>query len=382
MKVDIREREVFQNLNPVEIASYLRSTGWHDIALQPNHSSSWKKSIDGGSFELLLPLNRAISDFVSRMADVVSDLAAVEQRSQLEILTDLQTAGADVLRVRLRNPESANGTLPIEQGVSLVDNTRELLLAGACAAVEPRPYFATRKPDLANQFLSNLRFGQSERGSYVLTILSPVPPHLAPVDGELFEIEEPFARRAVWTLSRALQALREAADIALSSGRADPFNEAVSAGVSSNLCSALARMAKGVPATCELALSWTWARSRPVETGAIRDVVFPGDRVPVIDEAARLLKVTAPREEVEIHGVVMKLQKEGEEGPPAGPVTILAFIDGTPRRVTVPLAMEDHRVAIQAYERGIAVACTGDLIKSGRQYTLQNPRGFTFVSEE
>ncbi|MGH7222651.1 MAG: hypothetical protein ACRELF_05450, partial [Gemmataceae bacterium] len=293
MKVHIHEQEIFKNLNPVEIASYLRSTGWHDMASKPNHSSTWRKTINSESLELLLPLNRAIGDFASRMADVVSDLAAVEQRSQLEILTDLQTAGADVMRVRLRNPESANGTLPIEQGVPLVDNTRELLLAGACAAVQPRPYFATRKPDQANQFLSNLRLGQSERGSYVLTILSPVPPHLAPANGVLFEIEEPFARRAVLTLSRALQALREAADLALSSGHFDPFSEAVSAGVSSNLCSALARMAHGVPAACELVLSWTWARSRPVDGDAIRDVVFPGDRLPVIDEAARLLKATA-----------------------------------------------------------------------------------------
>lgn len=382
MKVVIHEQEVFRNLNPVEIASYLRSTGWHDIAAKPNHSSTWKKNIGGEALELLLPLNRAIGDFVSRMADVVSDLAAVERRSQLEVLTDLQTAGADVIRVRLRNPESADGTLPIEQGIPLVDNTRELLLAGACAAVVPRPYFATRKSDLVNQFLGNLRLGQSERGSYVLTILSRVPPHLAPTNGLLFEIEEPFPRRAVWTLSQALQALREAADSALSSGHFDPFKEAVSAGVSSNLCFALARMAEGIPATSELALSWTWARSRPVEKNAIRDVVFPGDRLPVIDEAARLLKATAPREDVEIRGHVVILRKEGELGPPAGPVTILTFIDGTPRRVTVPLAMADHHLAIQAYERGTPVACTGDLIKSGQQFTLHNPRGFTIVSED
>jgi hypothetical protein len=382
VKVSIHDREVFQNLNPVEIASYLRSTGWREVVSKPNHSSIWRKDFEGEDFKMLLPLNRAIGDFTLRMADVVGDLAAVERRSQLEILADLQTAGADVMRVRLRSPDSADGTVPIEQGVPLVDCTREMLLAGACAAIEPRAHFATRKPPKANQFMGNLRLGQSERGSYVLTVLSRVPPHLTPGNGMLFEIQEPFARRAVWILSQALRALREAADVALSSGRFEPFKEAVRAGVSSNLCSALARMSKAVPATSELALSWTWARSRPVDADAIRDVVFPGDRLPVIEEAGRLLNAAAPREGVEIRGIVKKLQRQGEQGPPAGPVTIWAFLDGNPRRVSVTLAEADHHTAILAYERDATVVCTGDLVKSGQQYSLQNPRGFNIVSEE
>jgi hypothetical protein len=184
------------------------------------------------------------------------------------------------------------------------------------------------------------------------------------------------------TLSRALKALREAADASLSSAKFDHFKDSVQAGVSANLCSALARMVGAVPATSELALSWTWARSRPVENNAIRDVVFPGDRLPVIEEAARLLKATAPREEVEIRGGVVKLQRQGEQGPPAGPVSILAFLDGNPRRVSVTLEEADHQRAIQAYERGATVICTGDLLKVAQQYILQNPRGFTIVSEE
>jgi hypothetical protein len=381
MKVNIRERDVFQNLNPVEIASYLRSTGWSGVDVKPNHSSTWKMSIEGETLELLLPLNRSIGDFASRMADVVGDLSAVENRSPLEIVADLQTSGADVVRVRLRGPEAVDGTVPLEQGVPLVENTRELLLAGACAAVEPRAHFARRKSDLANQFVGGLRLGQSERGSYVLTVLSRVPPHLTSSNGQLFEMEEPFARRAMWTLSRALRAIREAADAALSSGRFDPFTKAVPAGVSSNLCSAIARMGGTMPTTSELALSWTWARSRPVEADGVREVVFPGDRLPVIEEAARMLKATAPREEVEIRGGVVKLQKEGEQGPPSGPVTLLAFIDGTPRRVFVTLAEPDHNTAIQAYQRDATVVCTGDLVKIGQKYILQNPHGFTMVSD-
>ncbi|HEY7422649.1 MAG TPA: hypothetical protein VH682_00180 [Gemmataceae bacterium] len=89
MKMVIRDREVFENLNTDEIASYLRSTGWREVVSKPNHSSIWRKKFEGEDFEILLPLNRAFGDFTLRMADVVGDLAAVERRSQLEILADL-----------------------------------------------------------------------------------------------------------------------------------------------------------------------------------------------------------------------------------------------------------------------------------------------------
>jgi len=89
MKIVIRDREVFENLNPDEIASYLRSTGWREISSKPNHSSMWSKEFEGEDFEMLLPQNRAFSDFTLRMAEVVSGLATVERRSQLEILADL-----------------------------------------------------------------------------------------------------------------------------------------------------------------------------------------------------------------------------------------------------------------------------------------------------
>jgi hypothetical protein len=89
MNIVIRDEAIFRNLNPVEIASYLRSTGWQEISAQPNHSSIWRKKFEGEDFELLLPFNRTFGDFALRMAEVVSGLATVERRSQLEILADL-----------------------------------------------------------------------------------------------------------------------------------------------------------------------------------------------------------------------------------------------------------------------------------------------------
>ena len=51
---------------------------------------------------------------------------------------------------------------------------RELLLAAACAAVTYKQHYTGRKPDKALHFINNVRFGQTEQGSFVLQLLSPV----------------------------------------------------------------------------------------------------------------------------------------------------------------------------------------------------------------
>ena len=112
------------------------------------------------------------------MAELVGILATKENRSQLEVLSDLQTAGSDVIRVRFRHASSNDGSISLDQGEALVENAREMMLAGACAAVQPKPYYLRRRPEEANRFLRGLRMGQTERGSYVLTVYSPVSPGL------------------------------------------------------------------------------------------------------------------------------------------------------------------------------------------------------------
>jgi hypothetical protein len=48
----------------------------------------------------------------------------------------------------------------------------------------------------------------------------------------------------------------------------------------------------------------------------------------------------------------------------------------------VSLPAEDHQVALRAYEKGATISCTGDLVRTGKLFTLRNPRRFSIASEE
>jgi len=384
VNIQIRDREPFEQLNPVEVAAYLRSQKWVETDQKPDRFSIWIQNSENKPFEVLLPLRRNLGDYALRMAELVSILATQENRSQLEILSDLQMAGADVVRIRFRHAAAQDGTISLDQGEALVENTREMMFAGACAVLQRKSYFAARKPDEARQFVQNLRMGQTERGSYVLTVFSKVSPTLVGSQKGLFgDLDDPFERRAILQLSESLTALRSATDQVLTGPREEVFQKAVKEGVSANLCSAIVGMnGSAVQASDELRISFTFARSRPVGPEVHREVVIPGDRIGIISEAARIYRSLAPPEETEIRGAVVQLNRTGQTGPMAGPIAVMAFLEGKPRKVFITLDESTHQIAHDAYGGGLEIVCTGDLTRQGNTLVLNNPKGFAITSNE
>lgn len=376
MKVQIEDKRVFEQLNPSDLVGYLRSQHWIEVTNRPGHSSDWQKDYRGETADLLVPVDRTYRDFGLRMADAVMLVAAMEDRSQLAVVEDIRTGGMDVLRIQVGTAQSADGTLALERATALYDNVSELFSAGACAAQQHRVHYGSRKSRAVGDFVKRLRFGQTEFGSYVVRVFSPVPPALDTLFGPT---EEPFERRAMSSLVRGLLALRTAADRTLASGDGRSFEGSVSQGVSANLCDAVANIG-GEDCRPEDALVFrlTPARNRPLAVDLPVSVSFPGDRIAIIREAARVLKATAPLEDQEIQGYVVKLQSRDD----GGIATVSAVIDGQARKVTVALPHAEHTKAILAYEKRTEIVCRGDLTRSGQLWTLFNPGRIELLSDE
>ena len=84
-------------------------------------------------------------------------------------------------------------------------------------------------PDVAKDYVDHVRLGQTERGSFILTILSPHaydPPEEHP---SMFDA--PFGRRVSERLGVALQAVDVAITASVSEG-VKAFEQATAAGVS------------------------------------------------------------------------------------------------------------------------------------------------------
>jgi hypothetical protein len=377
MRASVRESSTLTALKPLEVASYLRVRGWRQEAEIGDKGSIWvfPASGDGDEADITLPLRRDLGDFALRMGDVLRTLAAVEQRPETEVLHDLMTTSSDLIRVRAPSRDAASGSLPIEEAVAFVERSRDMMLAAACAAITKRSYFANRKPVRATDYLSKVRMGQTERGNYVLTILSPVAPTLVS-EGELpldLETPEPYERQVIRTLAEGLAALEQAARQAASSGGMGAFEQAVRLGVSANLCEAVAGLSAVSPGE-GLDISIAWSRTRQPAAAVPSSIFLSSDSIPLIQEAARLFKDIAPVEDVELQGFVTRLARGPKET--SGEVTLEGLVEGQLRRALVELGEGIYSKAVQGHEQRQRVACAGDLIKERGGYRLQNPRHF------
>lgn len=378
MRASIRDAQVLAALRPLEVTAYLRASGWCQSSATADKWIVWTKNSD---FEIVLPLNRQFGDFTQRMADVLKTLEAVEERSQLEILNDLLTTSADILRLRITDAETSDGSIPIEEGAHMAQKARDLMMAAACAALDRRAWFQSRQPGQAVEYLKKVRMGQTERGSYGLTIISRVPPILAVPPGEqLFEVEQPYERQVTTTLAHAVTAVKEAAGQAVVTGNFQGFQAAVSRGVSANLCDAVAGLSGSAENERCVEISFSWSRTRPAETDTPCRVMLPSDAMPVIREAGRIFRETSPRDEFEVRGPVVKLERPDSET--VGKVTVLAFIDEQPRKVAFTVGDPDYHTAVQAHDSQETISCYGSLSREGRAFVLKNPRGLQIEPDE
>jgi hypothetical protein len=373
MKATVRDSQVLRSVRPDDLQQYLTSHGW--IAGQhPNHLAAiYNRQIDGTEFELLVPLSRDLRDFSERMSEVLRTLETVEKRDQLQILSDLTSARADV--VRIRRPGADDGTILLEDGVSLVNSASDMILAAACTTITPRLYYPGKKPTAATDYLHKTRLGQSERGSYVLTVISPVPPRTA---DELFPgMHDPFERQVTRMLSTALDATVEASEAALRSGNHDPFRDSMNQGISANLIDAVLGLMG--PQHQPVGVNFSWSPEHPIAFQPGPTVSIETDFVPVLEEASRFLKRSAQLPAVELVGVVIGLRRpEGEE---TGRATLIAFIDGKPKTVTLELGPQDYDLAIQAHQAHSTVICHGELVRMGRATVLTNMTNFRLAPE-
>jgi hypothetical protein len=382
VKVEVRDAAALNALKPLEMAAYLRAKGWRKEADLNGKGSLWlQEAPNGEEFDITLPLKRDLADYALRMGELLRTLAAAERRSELEVLRDVMTTTADLVRVRAPSHSAENGTLPLEQAVSFVERSRDMMLSAACAAHEKRSFYAKRKPQQAMDYLRQVRMGQTEQGSYVLTILSPVPPELKPAQGELLPTEsaEPYERQVTLTLVVALAALDEAAKTAAMNGDMAPFTAAVSRGVSANLCDAVVGLSE-VSLGEALDVQVSWSRTRPVENTMPARVQFGSDSIPIIAEAARHFRDTAPIEDFEVEGFVTRLNRE--PSATEGDVTVDGIVEGHMRRIGMRLEPSSYSEAVRAHDDRIKVKCTGELIKEGRSHRLQSPRHFEVITDE
>ncbi len=288
---------------------------------------------------------------------------------------------ADVWRLRLRSPETASGTVGMEDGLHLIQGGRDLLLAAACSAHQQQAYFSRESFAPAVEFLRGCRLANTDSGAFVARIITPVPPALSsapfPDNGEEdIPTNEPYERRVTLCLMAALKAIESA----VAEGRPEKILYGVPQGVSANLCEALATMTPANP-QASLELSISWSRARPCVPQQIPDrVAFSQGQFVIIREAGRRLREGHEPRRERIPGSIITLHAKPSQSlsPFEGNVVVWAEFEGHANCVRFVLPRADYARACDAHRDGQRISVTGVLQwdPQARMFELLQARDF------
>lgn len=344
-----------------DVTAYLAAHGWRREGTQGS-AEIWSVRVSSLDVDVLVPVNAGFRDYPARLAELVRTLTEVEERPQAEVLRDLRDIRVDVQHVRLL-PGTPHGTVPLHEGHVAVRGVHNLLLAAATSALlgsAPAVLPAQRPPE-AWRFLRGVRLGQPGSGSYVLRVETPLVADLA---------EEP-GLRAVSSrdvLTHLHDAVRTAHSVA-ATGTVFDFEGYAAAGVTANLCKALADLGGTQRTPFEIAFEWAPAVPLDAETPPLH---FDRQRITRLKDAGEHLGSVRVAGDATIEGHVVELRRESPDDP--GTVIVDGIVSSADRewhdRITVRLPHHDYETAIRAHRAAATVVVRGLLVRSGNRLDL------------
>jgi len=376
MKVQILDSKALKNLLPSNCTAYLKSRSAELTGHYRDRAGIW--NLNGK--QLLLPLSTSLDDYASAIAKLLMQLEEIESRDQLAIYRDIANSSYDIIRVKNSSEDVSDDTMSIERSVEFVSHTKDMMAAIACSVANNKLYHTGKKPNAAEKFMKQLRFGQTERGSFVLTLLSPVTPELRMEQGNLIEMpdEDPYEKRVVPSLQTALEALNNAGQESLEKETINPFIDGASKGISANLCDAVVGLHEtSESGHIEIKISYALNRNKQYIS---RPVVFNKDYISYFKSASTKIKSIEPIAEHVIRGpIIGAKRKNGEPG-----IIVIQDIDygRTGRTVSVMLPDTEYEKAVTVHrDRGL-VEVSGTLAKYSGSYRILNPDNIQFIESQ
>lgn len=377
MKARILDVEALNAVTPVALRAYIDFEGWRKVEQYGAHSLVYGRPENSKS-EILVPFTTEIADYAPAVGQVIKLLARFEDRDELAVYSDVVQSDRDVIRFRAPEAED-DGSIAVDAGRDIVEQARNLLASAACSAFEPRRAYHLGKVQQAEDYMRRVRLGQTEHGSFVITLLAPIPPALTSQKQiSLWPAldQEPYERQVTRVLSQALHAAHAAI---LASNRGDglsAFSEGVGLGVSANLCEAVAAI---VEQTGRVDLSVTWARTRPTPTPRDR-ISFSRSDAEILKEVGRQFRLKEPRIDERVMGYITQLRRDQEQFD--GRITLKALVDGRVRSLMADLTMQDYQTALRAHALRAPITILGNLEREGQRWRLASPRELSIIQDE
>ncbi len=167
-------QELSGKISHFELCKYVSDLNWNlYLGKTARGLKIYQKKFKGSFYQIKIPCNREFSDYAEAMYKAISIISLTEGKSTEQIILELLNPLSDIIRVRHIGPDVENGSILIENGINLYENTKRLLINAALDILNYKKIYKGRLPDNVSEFISGCRYGQTEFGSYVISLVCP-----------------------------------------------------------------------------------------------------------------------------------------------------------------------------------------------------------------
>jgi hypothetical protein len=358
-----------EDLTPAHIAAYLRAHGW-TAAERRATTVKWTLAAPDSGRSVVLVSDRNDPDYDDFMTILLARLRDVERRDTDAILSDILVAGRDTLVLRVAAPAVSAGEVPIAYGTELFGGVRDLLVASGRSLADTRANFLGPTPDVVMNLLDRLTFGETKKGSYVLTVRTPLDQQLVLDDGAGTLGME---RR---TIARTMEAVAAAQSAGERLDDEEALDDSIEHGLSAQLCNALGRIdPETTGVTVQLTAEWADGLPAPAPNIPVTVALHSADFAHLRYLGETLGKLT-PEEDFLLDGWIKEIKYDALWAS-RGTVTVEARIRGRRRDVRLELEGSEFQEAHRLGGHGLLQA-RGTLEKAGRAWVLTSPRSLNF----
>ena len=374
MSVERLPPELTRMVTPRAVKNYAEALGWRQISGTSGPLAVYQDPRNDLR-QLIVGLDETFDDYAETVGEAVRKLAEFEKRSAMEVLNHLLMPPSDVLRFREVGPDTETGTLNLEQAIGVLAGTRKMLLSVAHSVLNPQRYHPRLSRGEADQFVQNCRMGQTERGSFVLTVVCP----LDFIVGTSIA-DDPFARKVTRGLLQSLSELERASD----GNKIDELQDQEQYPLlSANLLESLL-MLRPSTERASLYIAANWSKALPAPGDGIRSspIQLRQECFEAVEYLARRLRSVPQPKQLLFVGTVDQLRgREGENGQMEGEVVLFVQEGGETVKARAELAHADYQTAGMAHLSNEPVSFRGYLVRGPRTSRLTDVSDFRLVSQ-
>ena len=359
-------KEMAGKISHVNVAKYLTDLGWNEIESKREYTKIFQFEQNSNFFQVNLPIERNLLDYNIAMYRVVENIADSVNKSVEQVLLELLNPLSDILRVCVKDKQVESGSIFVEDAIKLYDNAKKLLMATAMDIINPKLIHLGRPDSKIQEFVSSCRFGQTEIGSYVVSLVCPISKiengqfQQLSLFSEEDECANSLTRKVTNKLILSVKVVKESID----NGTFDDviFNGINSENpISSNFLEALSAMSI-YKSDSELDLTAKYAPTIKSNVLPFNKVSINHDYFEPIDIIINKIKNAQEEEKVYI-GRISKLHATPDADKRESGIVTLVFIGENENKTTasVNLRNDDYELAIEAHRKGKNVKVVGSI---------------------